>query len=774
MTNPASTIDYRPFLARLDPLWNPLVHRGGRYVTDNPASTRRDWGEAALLGNGMIGAAIYKKSAEALNWELGRNDAEAHNHLRGLDWSVPRIPLGDLRLEPAGEIIRESMRLSLYDAEASGEIHTAKGRILWTSFADAVRDVLVVTLHGEGEESAARLHLVPAHGVSPRIAWTKAANASPLPPPPVVTNANGTELAVQELIDQDGAVSGECALAMRCLKLEATTRLYLVGIDHSRENGRARQRVLETVAQAAADGLEELLSEHRDWWHAYYPASFVSIPDTRWEAFYWIQMYKLASATRGTMREAIDNQGPWLTETSWPGTWWNLNVQLSYSPLYTANRTELAESLVRTIDGNRERMQANAALICADGMYMGRASGRLCEGNRMPAGESIQAGSLPLFELGNFTWIVHLLHRHYRCTMDRAFLKEKVYPVLRANLNVYLKLLRRWEDGKLHLPKTTSPEYPNPKQGLSNSCPAHDTSYDLALLRWGLQTLLETNDELNLGDELADTWRDTLRDLAPICVDENGIMVARDLPFELSHRHYSHLFALYPLHLLDLENPQERSLAQTSFLHWIHTTGALQGYSYTGGTCMAAALGDGNLALECLDRLRDYLLPNTMYLERGGPVIETPLSGAESIHYLLLQSHGGIVRVFPAIPDRFADVAFANLLAEGAFEISGKRAGGQNLWVRITSKAGQPLRIQPNLQGTLKAHGERKFQLVEEGNGIYRIDLAQGETILLYDGDSVPELDLAPVASQPAYENYYGSLKPDMGSRALGAGENAL
>ena len=291
------------FRSRLDPLWNPLVHRGGRYVEANPASTRRDWGEAALLGNGMIGAAIYKKTAEALTWELGRNDAEAHNHLRGIDWSVPRIPLGDLLLEPAGEILRESMRLSLCDAEASGEIRTRQGRIRWTSFTDAVRDVLVVTLRCEGEESAARMRLVPAHGVSPRIAWTNAANAAPLPPPPVVSETQGTELAVQELIGQDGAVSGECALAMRCIEPAAATRVYLVGIDHSRENGLARQRVLATLAQAAADGFEALRAEHRAWWHAYYPASFLSLPDTRWEAFYWIQMYKLASATRGTMRE---------------------------------------------------------------------------------------------------------------------------------------------------------------------------------------------------------------------------------------------------------------------------------------------------------------------------------------------------------------------------------------------------------------------------------------------------------------------------------------
>lgn len=45
----------------------------------------------------------------------------------------------------------------------------------------------------------------------------------------------------------------------------------------------------------------------------YYPASFLSVSDSVIEAFYWINMYKLASATRPD-RTVYDLMGPWYIE----------------------------------------------------------------------------------------------------------------------------------------------------------------------------------------------------------------------------------------------------------------------------------------------------------------------------------------------------------------------------------------------------------------------------------------------------------------------------
>ncbi|MBB6406783.1 hypothetical protein [Arthrobacter sp. AZCC_0090] len=62
---------------------------------------------------------------------------------------------------------------------------------------------------------------------------------------------------------------------------------------------------------------------------------------------------------------------------------------------------------------------------------------------------------------------------------------------------------------------------------------------------------------------------------------------------------------------------------------------------------MSASMGKGEDALGYLNTLLDrYIQPNTMYRE-SGPVLETPLSGAQVMHDMLLQSWGETVRVFP-------------------------------------------------------------------------------------------------------------------------------
>ena len=76
-------------------------------------------------------------------------------------------------------------------------------------------------------------------------------------------------------------------------------------------------------------GTATLFSQHQQWWHAYYPASFVTLADTRLESFYWINMYKLASGTRGD-RVVYDLMGPWFVGESRASL-----PQLSVFPLLT-------------------------------------------------------------------------------------------------------------------------------------------------------------------------------------------------------------------------------------------------------------------------------------------------------------------------------------------------------------------------------------------------------------------------------------------------------
>jgi hypothetical protein len=84
--------------------------------------------------------------------------------------------------------------------------------------------------------------------------------------------------------------------------------------------------------------------------------------------------------------------------------------------------------------------------------------------------------------------------------------------------------------------------------------------------------------------------------------------------------------------------PRARELIDRTLTHWISFEGALQGYGFTGAASISAGLGRGNEALGHLGRLvRTFIKAATMYNE-SGPVIETPLSGAQTMHEMLCQS----------------------------------------------------------------------------------------------------------------------------------------
>lgn len=68
--------------------------------------------------------------------------------------------------------------------------------------------------------------------------------------------------------------------------------------------------------------------------------------------------------------------------------------------------------------------------------------------------------------------------------------------------------------------------------------------------------------------------------------------------------------------------------------------------------------------------------------------LEGNFATAAGIQEMLLQSYSGAIRVFPAIPGAWKDVAFRTLRAEGAFLVSAERSDGETRWVEITAERG--------------------------------------------------------------------------------------
>lgn len=712
-----SDIDWPSFMQCQDMVWETLPEY---------------WYESAFMGNGMLGLMVYKEPGKNyIRLETGHCDVHDHRPGSG-EFNKPRLLTGHFALYPQGEILKGTMRLDLWNAETTARITTTRGIIELRALVHADQMVMLVNTKTDEGEKDFRWEWIPAPPQSPRYLFSKtkeswfSAEDYKLNPDPEVKPG----LSIQKL-----NAGGETVVAWK-ETVRKDTRTYYITLTHSYPQLTAEKEAEKNLTKALETGSKKLLRQHRQWWNSFYPKSFLTLPDVQKENFYWVQMYKLASATRAD-RALIDNCGPWLAVTPWPNAWWNLNVQLTYWALNASNHLDLAASLENALYNHTDNLKKNVpAAYRSDAMAIACTSNLECESGEVPIpGKDKDA------QIGLLNWACHNLWLIYRHKMDDTLLREKLFPLLKQSVNYYLYFLTKGEDGKLHFPSSYSPEYGS----------AEDCNFNLALLNWGCRTLLDITNRLHLDDELIPRWKSVLQDLTPYPVEpNNGLMIGRDVPYVHSHRHYSHLLAAYPLYLINRENSEEYKLIEQSLDYWQSKSQAHRGYSYTGGASLSAALGKGNDALVYLNRLFDnfgqmnYMSTNTLYRE-SGPVIETPLSGAQSIHDMLLQSWGGKLRVFPAVPDVWKDIAFQDMRTEGAFLVTAGRKGGQTEFISIKSLAGEPCIVVTDILAPL-FQGERNFNVTRLQEGVYQIDLRKSEEVIIYSRGTVPSFTVKAIA----------------------------
>ena len=705
---PPDASEFAGALSAHDPVWTRL-----------PA----EWWEAPYLGNGLLGTLLRQIGDSTLEWQVGRSDVEDH---RQIPYGMGRLPIGSFHFRTAGALKDCDLRLDLLRAETTGTVQTTEGRVAFRALVHAEQPVIAIAWKGEAGESDSTLEWMPQEAMHPRYKVHRETRPdfpmlqewSPNPP----GHADSLEtvsLWVQPLTE------GGYVTAWRETRVEAWRVLWVsVSYAWPGDLTDVARKAADAVNRAIATAPEDFIARHRAWWREYYQRSFFSVSDPYWQAFYWNQLYKLASATRQSS-PILDLQGPWAQETPWPGTWWNLNVQLTYWPMYTANRLDLAEPLPRNLREGLPQLIANVEPEFREdsaGIYRSSTT-RLAGGAFYPSLVGVPGRGEA--EIGNLLWACHNVWLHYRMSGDDTLLRDSLYPVLRRAVNYHRHFLEAGSDGRLHLPETRSPEYTS----------APDCNYDLALLRWGVETLLQAAKRLAIDDPLAPEWERILEQLVEFPEDsQQGFLIGRDVPMDSSHRHYSHLLMIYPLHLVNPEQPGGADRIRRSLEHWHSFPDALFGYSFTGGASMAALLRDGNLALKYLNGFRDFVEPNTMYRE-AGPVIETPLSAMQAMHDMLIQSwdapDGPLIRVFPAVPDAWHEVVFHQWRAQGAFLVSAARLGGKLAWVRVESLAGEPCRLEASFEAAPRVAGQGSDALEDLGANRYRIALEAGQHILL-------------------------------------------
>ena len=692
----------------------PKFVAGNDLVWDEKIDT--SFYNGAFIGDGVQGAMIMQDNInkDGIRMLMGHYKAIAHNIIPGLEYCDSRVFAGDIIIAPVGKASSQTMRLNIWDGEANGVITTGKGKIKWRAFAERKHSVFVVVMKCDDGETAAHMGVREEWGITPILYMGKrriSDFAGFLPPKPSISKIGSVELVIQKM-----KKSGAHVVASQLVKKSDNTQLLYVAVatddnsDPEVAASNASDDAVARVRSAITEGETAITKRHRDWWHNYMKSSYLELKqDPYWQKFWWLQMYKFASASSESSGLLIDTQGPWIWECAWAAVFWNLNIQLSYYPMYSSNKLEVGRSLINGID----RIYKSGAFHYNAGDSPGITVSRVT---------TYDGRGTWVVENGNMTWILHNYWKYWRYSGNDT-IGRALFPMLKDNVTYLISKLEKDKNGIYHMKPSLSPEYSNELH--------KDTNYGLMSLRWALQTLLSMNKELDINDAQGDIWQETLDHLVEYPTDINGLRVNADEGFDKSHRHYSHLIAIYPYHILSPnQGAKEKDLILRSVDRWQNLTGGHAGYTYTGGCAMFATLGDGNKALSTLDKLKSKLQPNTMYSESGGPVIETPLSAVESISYMLIQSWDDTIRIFPAVPSRWKNISFRNFRTQGAFLVSASWNNSKISYVTIASDKGKKCNFLNPWKGAgiiVKDNSGLPVKTIKSGN-IYSFNTQIGKT----------------------------------------------
>ena len=494
------------------------------------------------------------------------------------------------------------------------------------------------------------------------------------------------------------------------------------------------------TSDALQRGIAADYKEHMSYWNGYWNASSISVPDPVLQKQYDNEMYKFGSASRENSTP-ISLQAVWTADNGklppWKGDYHHdLNTQLSYWPAYMGNHLTEEMGYLNTLWNQRDEYKKyTKQYFECEGMNVPG----VCTLTGVPMGGWIQYSMSPTVG----AWLSHHFYLHWKFSADQNFLKERAYPFMKDVVTFLEQVSKVDKDGIRRLPMSSSPEI------FDNSINAwfkDMTNYDLSLMHFAFKAASEMAGALNLSDEAAH-WKKLESQLQALAVDEEmSLAFAKGFPYDQSHRHFSHAMSIHPLGLLDYSQGEKSQEIINATINKLEKIGPdwWCGYSYSWFGNMRARAFDGEGAAKALKTFAEcFCLPNTFHANgdqtKSGKskftyrpfTLEGNFAFASGVQEMLLQSHTGVIRIFPAVPASWKDISFRDLRAMGAFLISAEQKAGAVQKIEITSEQGGicKIAVPASLKGELSITGNQSE--ASRNGDILSIPTQKGEKIVI-------------------------------------------